>query len=370
MTKEYSGIPEYTLRLLQEVLLQDRDNQYRLFFNSARDLSRYIPDFSSPNTRVINTRFPNRIFNLIMQKNLKFPKIDRLLDCDLFFMPTLNFISLSEECKKVITVHDLSFLKHKEHFSLKRNVWHKFINVRKVLSQFERIVAVSESTKQDIIELCGIEPEKISVIYSGVSEEFRKRKPEDEKLRRVRKKYNLPDKFILYLGTIEPRKNLKGVIRAYDHLLLTNKEMGEYKLVIAGGNGWKNKDIYRGINEAEQHLNIKQIGFVDKEDKSYLYNLAEIFVYPSHYEGFGFPPLEAMASGTPVITSSVSSLPEVVGEAALMVNPNNYRELSKAFSLILNNNKLNEQLSSKGLLQASRFNWQKTARDYITLFNN
>lgn len=370
MTREYSGIPEYTLRLLQEVLLQDRDNQYRLFFNSARDLSKYIPVFSSPNTRVVNTRFPNRVFNLIMQKNLKFPKIDRMLNCDLFFMPNINFISLSGECKKVITVHDLSFLKHKEHFSLKRIIWHNLVNVKKTLSQFERIIAVSESTREDLIDLCDIEPNRISVIYSGVSEVFQKRSQDDKFLAKVKNKYNLPDKFILHLGTIEPRKNLKGVISAYDHLLSVYKEMGEYKLVIAGGDGWKNADIYKYINNAEQSSNIRQIGFVDKEDKSYLYNLAEIFVYPSHYEGFGFPPLEAMASGTPVVTSSVSSLPEVVGDAALMVNPNNHRELSNAFSLILSDNKLKEQMTAKGLARASNFNWKKTARAYIDLFNN
>lgn len=370
MEREHSGVPEYTHQLIRGLMSLDTQNQYRLFFNSARDLSKNIPDFSAFKAEIINTRYPNKLFNLVMQKTLRIPKIDRLLGCDLFFMPTINFISLSDRCRKIITVHDLSFLKHGEFFSCKRKFWHYLINVKKLLHQFEKIVAVSASTKRDLIELCGIAPEKISVIYSGLSPEYRPISKDDSRLLEVKKKYNLPDKFIFHLGTIEPRKNLIGVVRAYDYLIANTLELADYKLIIAGGSGWKNKAIYEAINSVERSSNIRHIGFMDKEDKVYVYNLASVFVYPSHYEGFGFPPLEAMASGTPVITSSVSSLPEIAGRGAVLVNPNNFQEIAESIRLVLSNNKLKNELVSNGLAQAAKFSWQKTAASYLDLFNN
>jgi glycosyltransferase involved in cell wall biosynthesis len=370
MEREHSGVPEFAHQLIRELMSLDTQNQYRLFFNSARDLSKNIPDFSTFDAEIVNTRYPNKVFNLIMQKTLGMPKIDRLLGCDLFFMPTINFISLSDQCRKIITVHDLSFLKHGEFFSCKRKLWHYLINVKKLLHQFENIVAVSASTKRDLIELCGIAPEKISVIHSGLSQEYRPIAKDDDRLQEVKKKYNLPDKFIFHLGTIEPRKNLIGLVKAYDYLMDNTPDFADYKLVIAGGSGWKNKEIYKTINRAERFRSIKHIGFMNKEDKVYVYNLASIFVYPSHYEGFGFPPLEAMASGTPVVTSSVSSLPEIAGKGAILVNPNNFQEIAESIRLVLSNNELKNELVKNGLAQAKKFSWQKTAKAYLDLFNN
>jgi glycosyltransferase involved in cell wall biosynthesis len=185
----------------------------------------------------------------------------------------------------------------------------------------------------------------------------------------IREKYNLPHKFILYLGNIEPRKNLGGLIRAYNHLRREQPDLSEYKLVIAGATGWKIGDTFVELNNSPYKDDVIFLGYVDKNDKAALYNLATVFVYPSFYEGFGFPPLEAMACGLPVVTSNISSLPEIVGGAALTIDPYNVQALSQAMIQVLDNEGLRDELSIKGLERAKNFSWQKTAQQYLDLFN-
>jgi len=170
----------------------------------------------------------------------------------------------------------------------------------------------------------------------------------------------IPEKFILYFGTIEPRKNLIGLIKAFE--LLKDKSI---KLVIAGTKGWLYQDIFKIASQSKRKKDIIFTGFVKEEDKPYLYNLAQSFVYPSFFEGFGFPPLEAMACGIPTIVSANSSLPEVVGDAALMVNPKNIDELAWAMEESLVNNQLRERLIKKGLTQAQKFSWQRCAQQTL-----
>ena len=245
------------------------------------------------------------------------------------------------------------------------------INVKKLVKRFSTIVAVSENTKRDIVELCGIDENKVKVIYAGVGEEYR-RMADDQSLKmaKVREKYKLPDKFILYLGTVEPRKNVEGIIRAYNEVRSKKLELRNINLVIAGGKGWKSKKIYREREESKFKDDIKFLGYIDPEDKVYLYNLASVFVYPSFYEGFGFPPLEAMACGLPVVASFASSLPEVVGDAALMVDPYNINDISRALKEILTNENLRNQLIARGLKRAGEFSWRKTADEYLKVLKN
>jgi len=390
MDAQYSGVSEYTLNLIKEILKLDKKNKYKLFYNSGRDVSGCIPQFTCDNAEIISTKYPNKIFNFIMQKTLHKPKIDQLIGVNpapfgqlpknvtgtlpkrcgvnLFFMPNIGFISLSSKCRKIITIHDLSFLRYSEFFSLKRRLWHRIINARKLLRNFDIIVAVSENTKQDVVELCNINPNKIKVIYSGIGHHYHQIKTQN--FTSVQKKYNLPDKFILYLGTLEPRKNVEGIIQAYDKLRMKNKELAEVKLVIAGGMGWKSKNIFKVWQDSKYKDDIKFLGYVDLADKVYLYNLAILFIFPSFYEGFGFPPLEAMACGAPVITSFASSLPEVAGEAAIMVDPYNITDIVGAMEQVLTNQELQNSLIKKGLEQARRFSWEKAAGEYLEVFRN
>ena len=369
MDTHFSGVSEYTYNIVKEILKQDTKNTYKLFYNSGRDIRKRMPKFNAPNAELVVTRYPNKIFNNIMQRIITWPNIDQLLGVDLFFMPNIGFISLSQETKKIITVHDLSFLRYPHFFSYKRRLWHAIIMTKRLLKGFDRIIAVSENTKKDIIELTGIKEEKVTVIYSGVGEEYRKIDQNKIQLsfKVIKKRYKLPEKFILSISTLEPRKNIDGLIRAYEKLRLENNSLNNTKLVIAGAKGWKFQDIIKTWKLSKFKKDIIFIGYVDPADKVYLYNLAELFVYPSFYEGFGFPPLEAMASGTPVITSCVSSLPELVGDGATMINPYNITELSSAMGQVLNDKELQNTLIQRGHNIARNFVWEDSACNLLTV---
>ena len=370
MDSQYSGVSGYTYNLVRGLLEADKSREYRLFYNSGRDVSHKIPKFSQDNVEIVSTRYPNKIFNYLMQKSFSRPKIDRLLGVEHFIAPHINFFSFSEACRKMITIHDLSFLRYPEFFSLRKNIWHQALNVRKMLKRFDTVVAVSENTKRDIVDLAGIPEERVRVIYSGLGERYRpiSRQAEPDRFAAVQKKYALPENFILCLSTLEPRKNIAGLIRAYGLFRDANSNFKDIKLVIAGSRGWKFADIFREWGESKYRADIKFIGYVDKDDKAYLYNLASLFVYPSFYEGFGFPPLEAAACGLPVIASSSSSLPEVMGKGALLVDPFNISEIALAMAMIINDHNLASGLIEEGKGLRDRFSWEKTSRAYLDLF--
>jgi len=365
-----SGVSEYVLNLLKEMFKLDTANEYRLFYNCFGDCPN-LPEFKQANVKLIKYNYPNKVLNYLLFKIFNYPKLDKDLAVDVFFMPHLNFIGLSVGAKSLLTVHDLSFLKYPEFFSARKNFWHRLVKAKKLLKRFSLVIAVSENTKRDIMELGGINPDKVKVIYSGVGEEYKKLPLINYQfsVKRVRDKYNLPERFILYLGTIEPRKNVDGIIRAYNQLRVMSCELRDYKLIIAGARGWKSENIYREWDKSAFKNDIKFLGYVEPDDKIYLYNLASVFIYPSFYEGFGFPPLEAMACGVPVVASFASSLPEVVGDAALMVDPYNINDLAGALEKVLVDENLKNKLIARGLEQAKKFSWRETARAYLSELN-
>ena len=241
------------------------------------------------------------------------------------------------------------------------------INVKKLFKKFDHLVAVSENTKRDIVELTGTPAEKVSVIYSGLNLEPVAN--DSVATLAVKEKYRLPEKFIFYLGTIEPRKNISGLIEAYN-LLRASGDFADYKLVIAGANGWRMQGIMKTFENSPFKNDIKFLGYVPKEDNAHLYSLASLFVYPSFYEGFGFPILEAFACGTPVITSSVSSMPEIAENAAILINPYNYADLAMAMKEALNNPILRQKMADSGRLASQRYTWDSAAKSYLQIFKN
>ena len=320
------------------------------------------------NVQFCEFHWPNKLLNFCF-KFLRWPKIDKLIrpekKIDLFFIPNLNFVATSREVKKIITVHDLSFLRYPRFFSWKRRLWHWFVNPKKLIRSAARVIAVSENTKRDLIELYGLAEEKIKVIYSGVSN------GEDIfDIETVKQKYNLPENFILFLGTLEPRKNTGGLIRAFEILKQSSKfQVLSFKLVIVGPRGWLYKKILARAEKSPLRDDIKFINYIAPEEKFAFYKLARLFVYPSFYEGFGFPPLEAATAGTPVAVSTNSSLPEVMGEAALMVDPNNPAEIAKVMAECLVDENLRTTLISRGKKQAEKFSWERCARQFLSLIS-
>ncbi|MFH1611878.1 MAG: glycosyltransferase family 1 protein [bacterium] len=355
-----TGVEEYTINLLSHLLPLDKTVKYKLFYNAFHKPILDYDWLNLDNVELCNFIIPNRAF-FGMTRYLNQPKVDKLLKgVDVYFNPHFFNAPVSKECRKVVTFHDLSFKRYQYYFSKRKRLWQIFLmNAKREAQTADKIIAVSESTKNDLVNLCKINSDKIQVIYSGVGLQ-RLGLCKNKGLTFVKNKYNLPDDYVLYFGTIEPRKNIIGLIRAFE-LLKTKYNFPNLKLVLAGSMGWLYGDVIRTAKKSTYSQDIFFTGFVEETDKPYLYKLADLFVYPSFFEGFGFPPLEAMACGAPVITSNNSSLPEVVGDAALMVDAYRYGDMAWGMNEILTNQQIYDRMIKKGFEQVKKFSWKRCA---------
>jgi len=288
---------------------------------------------------------------------------------DAFFFPNVNFAAVSRHVRVFETAHDLSFETYPETFSRKQRAWHFILAPKRFFLRADRIFSVSRSTRDDLISRYGIPEEKITVIPSGLDPIFREYDRNDPGLLAVKEKYGLPFRFILSLGAFEPRKNQIAVIRAFEALRRSrNPKFSKLFLVLAGVSGWKEREVMEAVRHSPFRGNILLPGFVDPEDKPAFYALASVFVYPSFYEGFGFPALEALGCGVPVIASDSSSLPEVVGDVGILVDPYRPDDLLRALEAVLLDRKLADCLRQKGLKRAKGFSWERAAVSYRDSF--
>ncbi len=278
---------------------------------------------------------------------------------DIYWQP--NFIPLTEiKAKKVVTsIHDFSSILYKE-FHPKERVEYFEEYFFKNIKRSDMIICFSEFTKNEILKYFDFTEDKIKVIHHGVKSDFLKTYDD------LTLDFEIPKKFILTVGSIEPRKNLIGLLKAYNNLDENLKK--EYKLVLVGFKGWENGEIMKLINQNK--TNIHYLGFVSDEELAKVYHLATLFVFPSFYEGFGLPPLEAMACGTPVISSNLTSLPEVCEDAVLYCNPHDENDIKNQMKKILIDKNLQMELSSKGKKQAQKFSWEKSAQAHLEIFLN
>lgn len=359
LDKEPSGVSAYTKELLQALFKLDKVNEYFLFANKwdqagmQASLSK-LTFLNQPNVHLKLFHYPNKLFHFCTHY-LGWPKIDKLIGgVDIFFVPNLHFIALSKHCKKILTVHDLSFKIFPQFLSWHLKMRYALMRPKKLCLTADKIIAVSESTERDLIELYQLSKEKIKIIYSGINPAAKSDGGRNQ----------LPEKYILSLATFEPRKNIISLIWAFKKLTLDPTFQG-YKLILAGPQGWKTKALLKALGKDPR---IKILGYVSEAEKAELLARACVFVYPSFYEGFGFPPLEAMAQGTPVIASGISSLPEILGSAALLINPYNNYDLLMALKEVLTDDKLRVQLISAGKIQVQKFTWEKTAQETLALF--
>lgn len=359
-----TGIEEYALNLIPELVKQNSSTEFKFFYNAFRKEQLEFEWLKAGNCRLFEFRMPNRFMLDPLAKFLRQPKLDKLMGgADVFFSPHFLLSPVSERCKKIITFHDLSFEYFPEFFPRRKRFWHYSLNLSARAREAQKIIAVSQSTQNDLVDLYRIPQNKVETIHLGVGDEFKRISPSDPGLELVRRKYSLPEKFILFFGTIEPRKNLAGLIKAYEIFRQKAAANADYRLVIAGNKGWLCSEIFQQAKNSVFSSDIKFTGFIEPDEKVFLYNLASLFVFPSFFEGFGFPPLEAMACGVPVIVSNNSSFPETSGQGGLMVDPYNSGEIAWAMEEILKDERLSRDLAEKGFLCAKKFSWKKCAME-------
>ncbi len=358
----FSGISEYT-RLLTERLIEDYpEHRYLLFANGFRRKKEMCAPEGPGNMHSANFRIPNRIFDFL-NLFLAAPKIDALFPSDVFWSPNINILSFRNPKRRVLTIHDISF-HYPEFFSSRERLWHWRQNYAEQIRTAGHLVAVSDFTKETLVDTFKIPEEKITRIYSGIDPLYLETSHTNTAARDA---LRLPERFLLYSGTIEPRKNIIAIIRAFS-LLKQSPNNKDLSLVLAGSPGWLYATIFKEAARSPYSNAIIFWGKADPEVMRLLYRRAEAFVYPSFFEGFGFPPLEAQACGTPVIASNRTSLPEILGGSALLVNPWNVRELADAIEAFLEHPALRASFIRKGKENAARFDWRKSAAQYMKLF--
>ena len=299
-----------------------------------------------------------------------FPLFVRRFWADVFHVP-LNVVSLLMPRPFVVTVHDMSSLLFEDP-AVRHRRFHLY-RFRRGLERAARVIAVSNATRRDIEDLFGIRPEKISQIYNAPDPRFLEDGPRPGAADRERllERYQIQHPFLLYVGTIRPQKNIPRLVEAFAVLRGDLEDDPVYKdlrLIIIGDEISRHPAVRRTVIQTRMQPYVRFLGFVPFETLRTFYSAAAAFVFPSRYEGFGLPPLEAMASGIPVVTSNISSLPEVAGNAAVLVNPENVFEIAKGIREALTNAPLRAALIQKGQQQARRFSWEATARAVLEIY--
>ncbi|HTS05707.1 MAG TPA: glycosyltransferase family 1 protein [Candidatus Eisenbacteria bacterium] len=353
-------------RSVRELALQlqkfDRVNDYYLY--SRRDF-----DFPLENPRwhkCLHPRVPYLLGNLYLRNG----RTGRagVGGLDVFWTPrTFSFpFGLSPAVGRLATVYDLAWLYYPETMETRNRLGHQLF-AKRGIEHAHRIISISESTRRDLIDRLGVPPEKILVVHLGVADRFAPRAP-IESARIIADKYGTSTDYICTVGTIEPRKNIVSLIKAVR--ILRDRGQLRHQLLVAGSSGWKNSDVYAtvercGLTERE----VRFLGRVPEEDLPELYSGASVFVFPSIYEGFGLPLVEAMACGTPVVASNTSSIPEVVHDAGILVRPDRPEEFADAIRRVVRDEALRFELVRKGVRRARAFSWDVAARRVLSALN-
>ncbi|HNS52572.1 MAG TPA: glycosyltransferase family 1 protein [Anaerolineae bacterium] len=357
--RQHGGIGRYTRNLVDALIRMGDRNRYLLFVADRSDVaSRQLwPE----HVRLRRVPLSDRWTTFIWQR-ARIPLPIQLVTgrLDLFHSPDFALPPLGR-VPALLTVHDLSFLRMPECFV---PGFTRYLEsaVSRAVVKATHILADSQSTRADLVEFLRVDEARITVLYPGIEERFQPVR-DQERLERVRRAYGLPRQFVFSIGTLQPRKNFASLITAFGQVLKeTPKLTRDLHLVIAGGKGWMYEEILSAAAEAEVADRVHLLGFVADEDLPELYSLASFFAFPSLYEGFGLPVLEAMACGVPVVTGDNSSLPEVAGEAALLVDASNQGAIAAGLLQLVSDPALCAEMAAAGQEQAKRFTWAGAAR--------
>jgi glycosyltransferase involved in cell wall biosynthesis len=350
LSESSGGVKQYIESITSAVLKIDSENEYYIFHNNYEDVNKF------PAAK-----------NIVMESSSKMlwdyillPKALRKYKLDIVIFPK-NVVPFFIDAKFVVIIHDLAyFMPELNAYPLLDTVYMRSM-IKSSLKRADRVIAVSKNTKNDIIEIIGTDENKIEVVYEAADHKYRQ-VTDRSKLNYIKDQYKLGDKFIFYSGSLSPRKNMLRFLNAYNKI----KDTIPHKLVLTGGKSWKDKNVHELIGQMGN--SVIKLGHVPDEHMPLIYNLADLFVYPSLYEGFGLPPLEAMACGCPVISSNLSSIPEVVGDAAIMVDPYSTDEIADAMYEVLTDDELKHSMIEKGIKRSELFNWEKSAKEILGVY--
>ena len=346
------GIGTYVRNLLRHLSRLDKDTEYLLL---CRVEDSGIAEELGENFRAIAE--PSRPYSASEQ--LRIPLDLRREKVDLFHAPHYVLPPLTP-CKSVVTIHDCIHLRFPQYLPNRLAYGYARTSLWIATHRASRVMTVSEASKRDILRYFRIPQAKVDVIYNAIDERYGE-PPSADEISRVQERYQLNAPYVLYAGNIKPHKNLERLIEAF-HALRQDPDLAHVKLLIIGDEISKYATLRRAVHKYKLHKHVRFFGFVQDKTLAVLYRLARVFVFPSLYEGFGLPPLEAMASGTPVITSDVSSLPEVVGDAALLIDPLDPAAIAEAMRRVLMDSDLHEDLRQKGFKRVREFSWDRSIR--------
>ncbi|KKU30702.1 MAG: Glycosyl transferase group 1, partial [Candidatus Uhrbacteria bacterium GW2011_GWF2_46_218] len=378
-----SGVGEYTIQLLRTLFALSTFHEWILFSSgTTRPHIERLFSLPLPLTkewiarRYERTVYPNGVEHIHLTEPNKILKLKIGLGLetpftslshpkpDLLFLPNLNVLPKAEKTPKILMMHDLSWNLFPAFYSPRMRLWHASTMPHDLITSCVKILTPSHSTKQDLLKRYPLSPDTIETIPEGIAKNFQPTPDgyDDE----VREYYRLPKRSILFLGTLEPRKNLRTV---YEAIKLYRKNTGDdISFVLAGGWGWQTGFLRCKITKGEQEGWVRHLGYIPPEHRAALYRQAKVTLFPSLYEGFGLPVLESMACGTPVITSAISSLPEISGSAALLVDPYNRNDIVLALTELLSSPSLYQTLVQEGLLRSQKYTWEQTAKKTLEVF--
>jgi glycosyltransferase involved in cell wall biosynthesis len=351
------GIGTYIRNLLRQLARIDHDTEYVLLCGEA-DIG--IAAQLGPNFRAVLEPSPN----YSIREQIHIPWVLRRERPDLYHAPHY-VLPAAVSCSSVVTIHDCIHLMFPQYLPNRGAYAYARAQMWTAAHRSDCILTVSDASKRDILHLFNIPPEKIVVVYNAIDAHFSVTPPADA-VGRVRERYQLNHRFVLYVGNIKPHKNLVRLIEAFNEL--RTGELEDLKLLIIGDEISKLPALRRAVHRHKLHKHVRFLGYVPDDQLAVLYRLAAVFVFPSLYEGFGLPPLEAMASGTPVVVSNVSSLPEVVGDAAVLVDPHDVDSIVDGLRLVLTDPARAEEMRRKGLERAREFSWERSVARTLDVY--
>lgn len=362
LTPKSGGILVYIQNLIDRLLLDPEEFDVYYFFSNH--FLKYFPEYTQSDKVIGLNLSGENPRKRILTDPLKWPGILKKYRIDAFHSP-ISYIPFGVHVPAVATIHDLRSFHVRENYSLLRGAFLRQM-IRRTARKAAKIIAISDYTRNDLIETLGVPEEKVVRIYEGFDAAPFQVTYTGQQLRGIREKYNLPEKYLLSVGHLEPRKNFIRLIQAFNMAIRENKI--PHKLVIVGKENYRYQQFYEILAKLNLQKMVQFTGFVAQEDLPAIYQQASVFILPTLFEGFGFPPLESMAAETPVISSNVTSLPEICGNAALFFNPYDEKELVEKIVTLINDQKLQKNLINKGLQNINRFNWERCTMETVKVY--